>query len=110
MQGLELAVREYLPRVEHRNCTRHLYSNFGKRFTAANLKWAFWNVATATYPAAQQRAMKQLERISKVAYEALNRQNPKTWCKAYFDTTSHCDNTENNMSESFNAWIINERY
>ncbi|WOH15432.1 hypothetical protein DCAR_0934972 [Daucus carota subsp. sativus] len=54
--------------------------------------------------------MKAMERASKPAYEALVQKDPKTWCKAFFETHSCTDNVENNMSESFNAWIINERF
>ena len=31
-KGLEIAMREYMPYAEHRFCTRHLYSNFRKRY------------------------------------------------------------------------------
>ena len=54
--------------------------------------------------------MKAMERASRPAYMALKNRDPKTWCKAFFETHSCTDNVENNMSESFNSWIINERY
>lgn len=31
MQGLENAVKEKLPRAEHRFCTRHIYNNLKKK-------------------------------------------------------------------------------
>ena len=58
---------------------------------------------------AHERAMKAIERASKPAYEYLKSKDPKTWCKAFFETHSLTENVENNMSESFNSWIINER-
>lgn len=73
------------------------------------MRRTFWIAATATHPAAFTKAMKQLERLSKLAFEQLSKLNPKVWTKAHFATHSQADNIENNMSECFNAWIINER-
>ena len=33
-----------------------------------------------------------------------------TWCKKYFEQYSKCDVVDNNMAESFNAWIVSARY
>ena len=80
------------------------------RFASLMLRRAFWNAACATHPVAHERAMKQMERLSKAAYEQLKNLDAKVWTKSFFATHSLADNIENNMSESFNAWIINERY
>lgn len=74
------------------------------------LRRQFWNASCATYISAFERAMKLIERQSKTAHEHLRKLNPKLWSKSHFSTTSMADNVENNMSECFNAWIINERY
>lgn len=60
----------------------------------------------STYPAAHTRAMKELQRLSKPAFEQLSNLDPKVWTKAHFSTHCFADNVENNMSESFNSWII----
>ncbi|KAH0670542.1 hypothetical protein KY285_024820 [Solanum tuberosum] len=36
--------------------------------------------------------------------------NLNTWCKKYFQNYSKCDVMDNNMAESFNAWILPARY
>lgn len=54
--------------------------------------------------------MKQIENHSKLAAASLNRIDAKTWSKAFISTVPKADNIENNMSECFNSWIINERY
>ncbi|KAG5591416.1 hypothetical protein H5410_041930 [Solanum commersonii] len=36
--------------------------------------------------------------------------NLNTWCKKYFQDYSKCDVVDNNMAESFNAWILPARY
>ncbi|XP_027773706.1 uncharacterized protein LOC114077597 [Solanum pennellii] len=33
-----------------------------------------------------------------------------TWCKNYFEEYSKCDVVDNNITESFNAWIVPARY
>ncbi|KAL8149177.1 hypothetical protein AgCh_006260 [Apium graveolens] len=88
-RGLDNALKEILPKVEHRLCTRPIYSNFRK--------------------SAFERAMKAIERQNKTSHEHLRKFGPKLWSKSHFSTTSMADNVENNMSEYFNAWIINER-
>lgn len=74
------------------------------------LRRAFWIASCATHKVQHEKAMKEIEKQSKVAHEQLKKLDPKVWTKAYFDTSAQDDNVENNMSESFNAWIINERY
>ena len=36
-KGLDKALNEVLPRVEHRFCSRHIYSNIRKRYKLQNL-------------------------------------------------------------------------
>ncbi|XP_074341298.1 uncharacterized protein LOC141678802 [Apium graveolens] len=104
------AMKELLPRAEHRLCKRHLYNNFRKRFPQGTVKHCFWTAACATYPALFHKAMEMLLRISKKAHEELDNLDPNSWSKAFFQKHSFADNVENNMSECFNNWIINERF
>ncbi|RYQ95182.1 hypothetical protein Ahy_B08g090243 isoform A [Arachis hypogaea] len=48
-KGLVPTFDELIPRVDHRFCVRHLYSNFRKRFPGLQLKLMMWNAAKATY-------------------------------------------------------------
>lgn len=84
-KGLENAVKELLSHVEHRFCTRHLYSNFKKRFASLLMRRAFWNIACVTHPVAHARAMKQLERLSKSAHDHLNQLDAKVHGYPYND-------------------------
>ncbi|XP_074378367.1 uncharacterized protein LOC141719903 [Apium graveolens] len=79
------------------------------RFNTGILKNLFWRIALSTHKVAHLRAMKELERHSKAAHALLSKHDPKQWCKSHFQTHSLVDNTDNNISESFNSWIINER-
>lgn len=54
--------------------------------------------------------MKDLQRHCKGAFEKINQLDPSGWSKAFFETHSMTDNTDNNMSECFNSWILRTRY
>ncbi|XP_074344443.1 uncharacterized protein LOC141683571 [Apium graveolens] len=97
--GLINAMKELLPRAEYRLCTRHLYNNFRKRFPQGTVKHCFWTATCATYPSLFHKAMKLLLRISKKAHEELDKLDPNSWSKAFFQKHSFADNVENNMSE-----------
>lgn len=71
-------------------------------------RW-FWAAACSTHPVAHKNAMKQVLSICKPAHEQLQKLNPAVWSKAFISTVPKADNIENNMSECFNSWIINER-
>ncbi|XP_063940571.1 uncharacterized protein LOC135146729 [Daucus carota subsp. sativus] len=109
-KGLDKAVREFLPLVEHRFCARHLSSNLSKKHPGEAVKVAFWRACTSTHPAQFKVAMKDLEKHSKRAAQKMNELDPKVWSQAYFATHSKCASTDNNISECFNAWILKTRY
>ena len=79
------------------------------RFPSSVIKRAFWNAACSTHPAAHSNFMKQIENTSKLAADHLKKIDAKAWSKAFISTFPKADNIENNMSECFNSWIINER-
>lgn len=103
-------MRELLPRVEHRLCTRHLASNLKKQAASNLVMNAFWDASTATHPQAFKKAMKTLSRASKTVFEKMSELEAGMWSKAYFQTFSLTDSTENNISECFNSWILKARY
>ncbi|KAK1370413.1 hypothetical protein POM88_036505 [Heracleum sosnowskyi] len=109
-KGLDKAIRELLPQVEHRFCTRHLLSNLSKVYPSSLVSNAFWKASTDTHPKDFKRAFKELERASKGAWQKMNGLPPSAWSKAYFGTHSNTDSTENNISECFNSWILKARY
>lgn len=79
------------------------------RFASTALKGIFWKAACATHKTTHAKAMKEMERYSKAAHGHMMKLDAKSWSKVFFSTHSKADNVENNMSECFNAWIINER-
>ena len=81
-QGLDKAIRELMPYVEHRFCTRHLCANLKKVYPSNLVTNCFWTASTSTHPQAFKKAMKELERVSKGAAEKMNELDPGVWSKA----------------------------
>ncbi|KAK1361854.1 hypothetical protein POM88_046328 [Heracleum sosnowskyi] len=81
-KGLEKAVRELLPLVEHRFCARHLSSNLTKKHPSEAVKIAFWSASTAAHPEAFKSAMRDLERHSKGDAAKMKSLEPKLWFRA----------------------------
>lgn len=52
--------------------------------------------------------MKKLRELDKEnkPNEWLMQENPETWARSYFSTKSKCDIQVNNLSESFNKYIL----
>ncbi|XP_047270276.1 uncharacterized protein LOC124899433 [Capsicum annuum] len=83
-KGLEIAVTEYLPNVEHRMCARHVLANWSKDAICRGIekKKYFWRCAKSTFEADLRdniRHMKMLggeEILDKLMYF-----NPERWSK-----------------------------
>ncbi|XP_074342933.1 uncharacterized protein LOC141680667 [Apium graveolens] len=105
-KGLDKVVREFLPQVEHRFCARHLSSNLIKKEANESVKLGFWAASTATFPEAFKTAIKDLEKHLKKAAGKMKTLDPKCWSHAYYETYSKYASVENNLSESFNSWIL----
>ena len=48
MQGLEIAINDIFPHVEHRNCARNVYSNWSGRKKAKEYEFSFWEIVKAS--------------------------------------------------------------
>ena len=108
-QGLIEAAKEIMPFAEHRQCARHIYANFRKKYNGVMYRTLFWKAAKATYPARFEKAMNELKEISSDAHQHLMERNPETWSRAFFNTDKACDAVENGISECFNALIVEAR-
>ncbi|GJT78122.1 transposase, MuDR, plant [Tanacetum coccineum] len=49
-KGIIEAAKQVMPLAEHRQCVRHIYANFRKKYTRVQYRNLFWKVAKATYP------------------------------------------------------------
>ncbi|KAK8704448.1 hypothetical protein V6N13_048070 [Hibiscus sabdariffa] len=47
-KGLDVAINDILPRVENRNCARHVYANWFGRKREKTFQFAFWQIVKST--------------------------------------------------------------
>ncbi|GJS94482.1 multidrug resistance-associated protein 5 [Tanacetum coccineum] len=107
--GIIEAAKQVMPMAEHRQCARHIYANFRKKYTGVLYRNLFWQAAKATYPTMFEKVMKEIQCINKDAYKHLMDRHPESWSRAYFTTDKACDAVENGISECFNALIVDDR-
>lgn len=95
--------------AEHRQCARHIYANFRKKFSGVLYRNLFWKAAKCTYPQQFEEVMNEIKKESKEAYKHLMDRNPKSWSRAFLETGRDCDAVENGISECFNAVLVDAR-
>ncbi|XP_059434802.1 uncharacterized protein LOC132167790 [Corylus avellana] len=109
--GLMLALESVLPTADHRICVRHLYANFrdleGHKGLA--LKEQLWAAATAYTEHEFTTHMEELKKLSKDAYDYLNKLDPSGWSRAWFNEAPRCELLVNNICECFNSYILKAR-
>ncbi|GKV22910.1 hypothetical protein SLEP1_g32721 [Rubroshorea leprosula] len=109
-KGLINAIQTLFPKARHRRCARHIYANFRKDHKGKELQRWFWITAKSTNEAEFRRNLEQINKLKPAAKERLMKLDPKFWCKAFFDTDAKCDAVDNNMSETFNGFILDARH
>ncbi|XP_042515321.1 uncharacterized protein LOC122089686 [Macadamia integrifolia] len=91
--------------AHHRNCCRHLYSNFKASFPGLLLKTQFWIACKEPNEFIYNKAIERIKEVNKEAYDWLVKNNqPSMWCRHAFDKRAKSDHVTNNMTESFNNW------
>ena len=103
-KGLEIAVDLVFPGVEHRECMRHLAANFGKRFKGKLFDDNLWP-ASLTYSLKKHNYhVSQMYRKPKVK-PYMDEKHTKIWMRSKFNELCKVDYVNNNLAESFNAWV-----
>ncbi|CAI9289304.1 unnamed protein product [Lactuca saligna] len=108
-KGLLEAVKVVLPRVEHRQCARHVYANFRKVFSGIEFKNMFWIIARSTVEGDFKLNMEKIKEVNPAAYDHLMARETKSWCMEFFKGGMACEAVENGMAECFNAIILDAR-
>ena len=110
VQGLEKAVSSLLPNAEHRNCVRHIYSNWKKKgHSTATLRTMFWKAVKCNTRPEFERIMGQMIALKAQAAYDFAAVGVHKFCKAYLSTWPKSEATDNNISESFNSYILRWR-
>ena len=101
MQG----VKTMLPHAEHRQCARHIYANFKKKWNGLHYKSLFWGAASTTLQHVFYDKMNLIGNIDPEAKQWLVDRDPNTWCRAFFKMDRGCAAYENGISESYHNAI-----
>nr|GEU96676.1 hypothetical protein [Tanacetum cinerariifolium] len=107
--GLLEAVKIWLPDAEHRQCTRHIYADFKKKWSGLQFKRLFWKAAASSMNEQFLKVMEEIKALDDNAYTWLVDHDPNTWCRAYFEVDRSCAAFENRIFESFNSKILSAR-
>nr|XP_043623662.1 uncharacterized protein LOC122595376 [Erigeron canadensis] len=105
-KGLIEAVKDVMPRAEHKQCARHIYENFRKLYSGVEFRNLFWKAAKSTYMAQYEAAMQEIKVANPNAYNYLIERNPKSWCRAFFEIHRGCEAVENGFSECWNSVLL----
>lgn len=114
-KGFVKTFAKLYPTADHRYCLRHMYSNFKTKYNGCVLKDLFWKAASTGNVHEFNYWMKKIEeadpktRNKKTAVEWLRGTDPTLWARSYFSPRSKCDILVNNLSESFNSYILEAR-
>jgi hypothetical protein len=103
-KGLESAVEDVYPGVEHRECMRHLAQNFSKKFKGKFYDDNLWPCSLTCSIKKHNYHLNQLKSKPKVK-EYLEEHHTKIWARADFNEMSKVDYVNNNLAESFNSRI-----
>ncbi|CAI9271471.1 unnamed protein product [Lactuca saligna] len=108
-KGLLEAVKERIPEAEHRQCVRHIYANFKKKFADEHYRKLFWVAVNSTIVPQFEEDVDGIKKLYPNAYDHLIEREPKSWSKAFFVEGRICDAMENGVSKSFNNAIWDAR-
>ncbi|XP_073138161.1 uncharacterized protein [Henckelia pumila] len=115
-KGLVEALKELVPDSEHIYCLRHMYQNFKKIFKTLDLKELFWKAATTGNKNEFEEHMKKIALVDpkvnvsqETACKWLKKIPAVHWARSHFSSGCLCDVVVNNLSESFNSYIMEAR-
>jgi hypothetical protein len=109
-KGLINAMKEFLPKAEHRMCARHIYANWRKKHRAHEWQKKLWAVAKASNQQDFNYYRANLAQETPEGAKDMMRTEPVHWARAFFPVGSKCESIDNNLSESFNHAIVDARF
>ncbi|CAN6178917.1 unnamed protein product, partial [Urochloa humidicola] len=109
-KGIDLAVTKVFTNgVEHRECMRHLYKNFKKKYRGKVFEKNLWPAARAYRKDIFDNHYNIIKASSTNAMQWIEKNHKHLWARCYFYTASKCDYVTNNIAEAFNNWIKHEK-
>ncbi|WOK98942.1 hypothetical protein Cni_G07654 [Canna indica] len=108
-KGLEYAIKQRVPAAEHRNCARHIYANKKKKHPGHVLKSLFWRAVRCTIESDFKKTMSELQATSDRAHQDFLVVGVIKFCQTYISVGCKSDAVSNNLSETFNGYILKAR-
>ncbi|KAL4583182.1 hypothetical protein LXL04_007748 [Taraxacum kok-saghyz] len=97
-KGLGVSIMLVYPNIEHRQCIRHLFSNFKKHFYGDFFNNKIWVAAKTYIPTEHALYLKDISDLNQDVITYLNNNHSKIWSRSKFGTTFKCDYITNNIS------------
>ncbi|GAV65033.1 hypothetical protein CFOL_v3_08548 [Cephalotus follicularis] len=104
--GLVDSILNVFLNCEHRMCARHIYANWSKTFRGLELKKLFWRIVKAGTMPEYEELMGIMEKKCPEGHKEMILRSTPHWCRMLFKTSVKCDSVDNNMSKTFNGWIL----
>jgi len=98
-------VGSVFPQAKNRECMRHLYQNFLKKYSGEVFTNHLYPAARSYTQGLFQWHMKKIFEFAPEAIEYLEEHHNRIWYRCAFLENSKCDYLTNNVSESFNAQV-----
>ncbi|KAL3641418.1 hypothetical protein CASFOL_016386 [Castilleja foliolosa] len=109
-KGLSESFEVVMPNAHHRYCLRHLYANLkANGFKNLKLKEEMWSAASSFTKEGFEQHMSTIKNENLAAYEYLIKIDPSQWARSHFDPQVKCELLWNNLSESWNHFILKAR-
>ncbi|CAN6218016.1 unnamed protein product, partial [Urochloa humidicola] len=108
-QAVMHGVTEVFPNAEHRECMYHLVHNFKKRFSGKVFDDHLWVAAYSWNPYMFEKHWSAMAQAKPEAMVYLQQSHTKLWTRSQYSTLSKVDYVTNNLAESFNNWIKNDK-
>ncbi|KAK8983242.1 hypothetical protein V6N11_057991 [Hibiscus sabdariffa] len=108
--GLEVAINDILPRVEHRNCAQHVYANWSGRKREKHFSFVFWQIVKSTTEREWEDNKQVLSKLDeKLAAELFGKQEKK-WTEAFQGLHATLDIVDNNMYDYLHSCYLKDIY
>lgn len=89
---------------------QHIDCNFKKLHRGKALQDLLWKIERASNIHLNNATLNELEEYNIIAYDLVKKgSDPTHWCRAYFDSFTRSDTLCNNLSVSFNTYILKSR-
>jgi len=88
---------------------RHLVKNFQKRFRGEVFERNLWPASRCYRQTTHDRHWNEMDKACPKATRWLQDNHKQLWARCKFSTASKCDYVTNNIAETFNSWIREEK-